>query len=220
MDKQNGPFRELEGTPNYLSHYVYEHPSLPGKVIREVHEYNFGLNKLSSDIVNDNLQALRAAQPLFDELTETYNIKHAGFSPLIGNSLLDGKPVGMIVSDKIDGYGYPSEVNPLSEAGEKSAPLVIQNRHLGAAADLLGKLRGYLQTKTENNEGYLSDIFGLDQYIYIEPTEDAPHGEFILVDVDPPGYRDGEMEVYGVDARKKLEALSEAITRSSQFSAA
>ncbi len=179
------PLPEGDISPSEWSNNLHEHSALPDKIVRATGTLSFTedffVPGLKPDVVQANIDGLNQAAKLFQELTEEYGIRHAGFRPMVGE-LENGGKGAYIISDKIDGYQYHATNTDTTDKGRSQIKLVPA--HQVAAEDLLNKLSTYWVKKSIGQE-LLSDIYSLDQYVYTDPTEEKPHGEFVLVDMDP-----------------------------------
>lgn len=113
------------------------------------------------------VEGLKRLKVLYDELTDKYDIAHAGFVPFVGQS--DGRTGEFVASRWIEGEACPDP---------KDMPIPEHQRP--AARLLFEKLTEYTRTKHNNREEILSDIFGYQQYVFV-PEADL----LVLADTDP-----------------------------------
>ncbi len=203
--------------------FLYEAPDFPGQLVREVRDYTRGYLDGVDDrgkAVDAVREALLVSKGLFDDLASTYGVKNVGFTPAIGNSPLDGKLVGLIRSEIIEGQGYT--VPPIGNEVDIDARLEsidIAPEHKAAAKVLLDKLTPYFVDNSREDQDFLDDVFSIDQYIYTPPTAESPEGEFVLVDMDPPLYEGGEVDGSVLHAEKMIHMLARKTLEPEQLEA-
>lgn len=208
------PFPNSDQPLKKMSLFLYEHPSMPNHVIREVGGYSFNQNR--QDALANTHKALVEGKKLFTDLEDTYGVKHAGFMPVVGESDKHDKTSGYIVSRKINGFAYkrPKVSNELED---RDVVAEILPEHKPAAEALLTKLSKYYVDKGNSGEAFLDDIFSIEQYIYTEPTVEQPDGEFVLVDLDPPEMGDEDSNISPVYAGRNLNNLAGSILEPTDF---
>lgn len=133
-------------------------------------------------------QELVQAEQLFEELTDKYDIPHAGFRPFIGRS--NDRPRAMVESDYIKGTAIEDETE-------------IEPQYRHATRELLGKLTNYVTDKFTNDSVMLTDVFRISQYIFNEET-----GTFVLVDMDT--YADADID-WKQKASKELREIAHRV---------
>ncbi len=151
-------------SPMNSSDLLFEHPATPNKIVRFSSEFGFGEEGEAQ--IAATLEGLKTVQGLYSELESAYSIKTAGFYPSVTQTNRGGAET-MIVSNRVEGRGFtsndmlPDDIKP-------------------AAAKLFDNLSAYISSKRTQNQPFLSDIFGIEQYVYDEKQQD-----FVLVDTDP-----------------------------------
>ncbi len=216
-------FESTEPELTMWSTYLYEEQAHPGMLTREVRDYTRryvdGVDN-RGEAVDKIREALLISKGLFDDLQDTYGIKSVGFTPAIGNSPLDGQLVGLVRSRIIEGQGYRApEVGNDVDVDERLKSIVIAPEHKPAAKTLLDKLTPYFVDNSRGDQDFLDDVFSIDQYVYTPPTAEAPEGEFILVDMDPPEVDRGEVEGSFFHAEKMIHLLAEKVLEPEELAA-